>query len=38
MKIPSSKKIGIIGCGQLGKMLLEAASPCNMYIAIIEND
>ena len=38
MKIPSSKKIGIIGGGQLGKMLLEAASPWNMDIAIIEND
>ena len=38
MKIPSSKKIGIIGGGQFGKMLLEAASPWNMDIAIIEND
>ena len=38
MSIPSKKNIGIIGGGQLGKMLLEAASPWNANIAVLENN
>ena len=38
MSIPSKKNIGIIGGGQLGKMLLEAASPWNANIEVLENN
>ena len=38
MSIPSNKKIGIIGGGQLGKMLLEAASPWNPHMEVLEKD
>jgi len=34
--LPSNKKIGIIGGGQLGKMLIEAGQPWNIQYTILE--
>ena len=34
--LPSNKTIGIIGGGQLGKMLIEAGKPWNIKYAILE--
>jgi 5-(carboxyamino)imidazole ribonucleotide synthase len=34
--LPSDKKIGIIGGGQLGKMLIEAGQPWNLHYTILE--
>jgi 5-(carboxyamino)imidazole ribonucleotide synthase len=36
--LPSNKTIGIIGGGQLGKMLIEAGKPWNIKYAILENE
>lgn len=36
--LPSRKTIGIIGGGQLGKMLIEAGKPWNIRYAILEQD
>ncbi len=36
--LPSSKKIGIIGGGQLGKMLIEAGKPWNIHYNILETE
>ena len=38
MKLPLSKTIGVIGGGQLGKMLIEASRPLNFNYHILEND
>lgn len=38
MQANLSTRIGIIGGGQLGKMLIEAAQPLNIYCNILEND
>lgn len=38
MKLPLEKTIGIIGGGQLGKMLIEASRPLNFNYHILEND
>lgn len=34
---PLSKKVGIIGGGQLGKMLIESSLPLNIECNILEN-
>lgn len=36
--LPSNKTIGIIGGGQLGKMLIEAGKPWNIKYAILETE
>ncbi|MES2619168.1 MAG: 5-(carboxyamino)imidazole ribonucleotide synthase [Bacteroidota bacterium] len=36
--LPSTKKIGIIGGGQLGKMLIEAGQPWNIHYTILETE
>lgn len=36
--LPSTIKIGIIGGGQLGKMLIEAGKPWNIHYTILETD
>lgn len=36
--LPSDKTIGIIGGGQLGKMLIEASRPWNVKNIVLEND
>lgn len=36
--LPSKKTIGIIGGGQLGKMLIEASRPWNVNCVVLEND
>ncbi len=36
--LPSRKKIGIIGGGQLGKMLIEASRPWNTYNIVLDED
>lgn len=36
--LPSKKTIGIIGGGQLGKMLIEASRPWNVENIVLEND
>ena len=36
--LPSTIKIGIIGGGQLGKMLIEAGKPWNIHYTILESD
>ena len=38
MQADLNTRIGIIGGGQLGKMLIEAAQPLNIYCNILEND
>lgn len=38
MQADLTTRIGIIGGGQLGKMLIEAAQPLNIYCNILEND
>jgi 5-(carboxyamino)imidazole ribonucleotide synthase len=38
MQANLNTRIGIIGGGQLGKMLIEAAQPLNVYCSILEND
>lgn len=38
MKLPNNKRIGIIGGGQLGKMLIEASRPWNIKNVVLEND
>lgn len=38
MNLPFQKKIGIIGGGQLGKMLIESGLPMNIQYTILEND
>ncbi len=35
--LPNRKKIGILGGGQLGKMLIEASRPWNIYNTILES-
>ncbi len=37
-QLPLQKTIGIIGGGQLGKMLIEASRPLNFHYHILEND
>jgi 5-(carboxyamino)imidazole ribonucleotide synthase len=36
MKLPTNLKLGIIGGGQLGKMLIEASRPWNIYNTVLE--
>lgn len=36
MKFPLEQKIGIIGGGQLGKMLIQAASKLDFHITILD--
>jgi hypothetical protein len=36
MNLPNNKKIGVIGAGQLGKMLAEAASPWNIKFNFLD--
>ncbi|MBL7810741.1 MAG: 5-(carboxyamino)imidazole ribonucleotide synthase [Bacteroidetes bacterium] len=36
--LPYTSKIGIIGGGQLGKMLIEASRPWNIEYVVLEND
>lgn len=38
MKIPFDKKIGVIGGGQLGKMLVESSTPWNLSYNILDAD
>ena len=38
MKSPLSTKIGIIGGGQLGKMMIQEAKKMGFWVAILEND
>lgn len=38
MKKPFHKVIGIIGGGQLGKMLIESGMPCNMQYNVLDPD
>ncbi|HYG14301.1 MAG TPA: 5-(carboxyamino)imidazole ribonucleotide synthase [Bacteroidia bacterium] len=38
MVVKLDTRIGIIGGGQLGKMLIEAAQPLNFYCTILESD
>lgn len=37
-QLPLNKTIGVIGGGQLGKMLIEASRPLNFHYHILEND
>lgn len=38
MTLPSPVRIGVIGGGQLGKMLIEASRPWNVCYTVLEND
>ncbi|MBS3915747.1 MAG: 5-(carboxyamino)imidazole ribonucleotide synthase [Bacteroidetes bacterium] len=38
MGLPEKRRIGIIGGGQLGKMLIEASRPWNIQNIVLEND
>ncbi len=38
IKLPTNLRIGIIGGGQLGKMLIEASRPWNVRYSVLEND
>lgn len=38
VKLPANLRIGIIGGGQLGKMLIEASRPWNVTYTVLEND
>ncbi|NBP05812.1 MAG: 5-(carboxyamino)imidazole ribonucleotide synthase [Bacteroidetes bacterium] len=38
VKLPADIRIGVIGGGQLGKMLIEASRPWNVKYTVLEND
>jgi 5-(carboxyamino)imidazole ribonucleotide synthase len=38
VKLPVDIRIGVIGGGQLGKMLIEASRPWNIQYSVLEND
>jgi 5-(carboxyamino)imidazole ribonucleotide synthase len=38
VKLPANLRIGVIGGGQLGKMLIEASRPWNVKYTVLEND
>jgi 5-(carboxyamino)imidazole ribonucleotide synthase len=38
IKLPTNLRIGIVGGGQLGKMLIEASRPWNVRYSVLEND
>jgi 5-(carboxyamino)imidazole ribonucleotide synthase len=38
VKLPANIRIGVIGGGQLGKMLIEASRPWNVTYTVLEND
>ena len=38
VKLPVDIQIGVIGGGQLGKMLIEASRPWNIQYSVLEND
>lgn len=38
VKLPADLRIGVIGGGQLGKMLIEASRPWNVKYTVLEND
>lgn len=38
VKLPANLRIGVIGGGQLGKMLIEASRPWNVTYTVLEND
>lgn len=38
VKLPADIRIGVIGGGQLGKMLIEASRPWNIQYSVLEND
>lgn len=38
VKLPAELRIGLVGGGQLGKMLIEASRPWNVKYTVLEND